>query len=125
VTADDTITCTFTNTKQGAIKIVKDAVPNDDDFSFVRSFPAANTAFSLDDDGDNGNTLSNTFTTGSLAAGATYTVSENGETGWDLTNIVCSDDGGGALDSTVTIGASGGFDAGDTGVSIVLAAGRR
>ena len=88
--AGETVTCTYTNTKRGSIVIVKDAVPNHaQDFSFTSDI-TGNTAFDLDDDGDNANTLSNTKTITNVIAG-TYTVTEAATSGWDLTNITCVD----------------------------------
>ena len=62
----ETVTCTFTNTKRGSIKIIKDAVPNDaQDFSFTRSFGAI---FTLDDDSNA--TLQNNVTFSNLVPGS-------------------------------------------------------
>ena len=50
VASEETVKCTFTNTKQGKITIVKDAVPNDgQDFSFT-STGTGTSNFILDDD---------------------------------------------------------------------------
>jgi uncharacterized repeat protein (TIGR01451 family) len=110
VEAGETVTCTFTNTKQGTITIIKDAVPNDpQDFEFSRSFGAN---FFLDDDADP--TLPNTVTFANLNAGA-YTVTELGPpAGWQLTNLVCNDpDGGTTVDlGTRTVNID--LDAGET-----------
>jgi hypothetical protein len=117
--AGENIVCTFTNTKQGSIKIVKDAVPdNAQDFSFTASGTGMTPSpFSLDDDADG--TLSNERTFSGLLPGGVRTVTEDGETGWTLTNIVCT----GATSSTIVIGAAGGFNAGDNSVNVTLAAG--
>jgi hypothetical protein len=83
----ESITCTFTNTKNGSITIVKDAIPNDaQDFSFTCSAPVGN--FSLDDDADG--TLTNTKGPVSVAP-ATYNCSETAVSGWTQTSATCSD----------------------------------
>jgi fimbrial isopeptide formation D2 family protein len=88
--AGEDITCTYTNTKRGSITIIKDAVPNDpQDFAFTGL-----GGFSLDDDGDNGNTLSNTFVAPNLTPGS-YTVTEGDVSGWELTGLTCNDGDGG------------------------------
>ena len=49
----DDVTCTFTNTKRGAITVVKDAMPDGpQDFDFTLSGPQTSASFRLDDDGD-------------------------------------------------------------------------
>ena len=101
----------------GSLVIVKNTLPDDaQDFAYTVSGTGL-APFTLDDDADAA--LSNTQTFNSLAAGGTYTVTETAVAGWSVTNISCT----GATSSTVTIGAAGGFEAGDTAVSVVLAAG--
>ncbi|HRE00889.1 MAG TPA: hypothetical protein PLV68_06290, partial [Ilumatobacteraceae bacterium] len=113
--AGETVTCTFTNAKQGGITIVKDAVPNHaQDFSFTTTSTATtiDASFSLDDDagaaGAN-DTLANSASFTSLSAG-TYTFTEGQVAGWTLTAINCS-------------GATATPNVGDRTVSIVLPAG--
>ena len=86
----ENITCTFHNNQQvGTITIVKNAVPDDpQDFSFTCSAPIG--SFTLDDDGANGNPLSNYRTTTGLSAG-TYSCSETAVSGWPLTSATCDD----------------------------------
>ncbi|WP_363796304.1 hypothetical protein ABU614_12610 [Lysobacter firmicutimachus] len=106
----DQVQCTYTNTKQGTITIVKDAVPNDaQDFAFTTSGTGL-SGFSLDDDADA--TLSNARTFTGLAAGS-YTVTEVAAaagSGWNLTGLSCSDPSGGTTTSgaTATIGLATG-----------------
>ena len=106
----DQVQCTYTNTKQGTITIVKDAVPNDaQDFAFTTTGTGL-SGFSLDDDADA--TLSNTKTFIGLAAG-NYTVTEVAAvagSGWNLTGLTCSDPSGGTTTSgaTATIGLASG-----------------
>jgi hypothetical protein len=102
--------CTFTNSASGSITIIKDAVPNDaEDFSFSTTGGLTPSTFDLDDDGDNGNTLSNTRLFSSVAPGM-YTVTEGAETGFDLTNLACSGGAGTSTDlgmrkATIDLGA--------------------
>ena len=84
----ENITVTYTNSRRGSIRVVKDAVPNDpQDFTFTRSF---GHNFSLDDDGDP--TLSNAVTF-DLAPG-NYSVTELTQSGWNLANLVITGDDG-------------------------------
>jgi uncharacterized cupredoxin-like copper-binding protein len=86
--AGETITCTFTNTKQGTIQIIKDTVPDDpQDFSFSSNITGC-TSFSLDDDSDG--TLSNSQDCTTVPIGS-YTITEAATTGFSLTNLSCSD----------------------------------
>ncbi|MPZ49287.1 MAG: hypothetical protein GEU75_08305 [Dehalococcoidia bacterium] len=118
--AGDTVTCTFNNVRDGSITIIKDVNPEPDttDFSFTATGAGMTPSpFSLDDDADLG--LSNTRVFADLANGGSRSVTEDTETGYTVTNIVCTGD----TASTVTIGAAGDFNDGDTGVTIVLADG--
>ena len=92
VDAGEIITVTYTNTKRGSIKVIKDADPDhSQDFAFTGSGGIG--AFSLDDDADG--TLPNMQTFGDLAPG-TYTITEGITAGWDLTSIVIVDPDGGS-----------------------------
>lgn len=93
--ADEVITCTFTNTKQGKITIVKDADPNDlQDFTFTRSFGAN---FLLDDDlnvagiGEGTDIDQNQSASfNNLPANTDYTVTETLPSQyWTLDSITC------------------------------------
>src|SRR6185369_15492173 len=103
--AGENITCVYTNTKNGSITIQKVMVGGSGTFTFT---------------GTPGGTIStnNGTITQSLPPG-TYTTAETVPAGWVLTNIVCT----GQSTSTVTIGATGQFDAGDTNSTVNLAAG--
>jgi len=105
---DETVKCTFTNTKQGTISIVKDAAPDDpQDFDF--SGDLGN--FFLDDDTDP--TLPNTVTFQNQAPG-TYSVSEVSiPAGWNLSSIVCNDPDGGTTTDLGTATANIDLDAGE------------
>ncbi|GAI49906.1 unnamed protein product, partial [marine sediment metagenome] len=92
----------FTNTKEGSITVVKDAVPDDEqDFTFT-STTLSPSPFNLDDDADP--TLSNTKAFTNLAPG-TYNVTETVPSGWNLTNISFTGDDGdsSSSDSKATI----------------------
>lgn len=95
----ETVTCVFTNVQGGTITIIKDAIPNDpQDFAFTAT-GAGLSGFSLDDDGDNANTLSNTKVFEHLVAGS-YSVTEASVAGWDLTELTCNALGGSAAQKT-------------------------
>ena len=118
VEPDDDIICVFTNTKKASLKIIKDASPNSaQDFDFDGTGTGISADIDLDDDADG--TLPNFALFSQLTPGGTRTVTETAVAGWTLTDISCT----GATNSTVTIGASGGFTAGDNSVSVVLAPG--
>ena len=106
---DRLFTCTITNTQRGSITIVKNAVPDSpQDFGFTTSGSGL-SAFSLDDDADP--TLPNTRTFSNLVPGS-YSVTETGVTGWDLTGLSCV-----STNSTSTLGTNLG-----TGVSSITLA---
>jgi len=113
VAAGETVICTFTNTKDGSLTIIKDAVGGDGTFNFSHNVPAVASPFVIDTAVDDTNILSVALPPGG------YIVSETVPVDWDLTNIACS----GNTDSTITIGGAGGFDPGDSGVAIDLLSG--
>lgn len=84
--------CTFSNNvNKGSITVIKDTVPDDvQDFGFTVTGSGL-TGFTLDDDGDNGNGVSNTKTFSGLLPG-NYTVTESTASGWDLTALACVSD---------------------------------
>ncbi len=123
VGAGNTPTCTFVNTKQGSITIVKDDKnPETDaqDFAFSATGTGMTPAsFSLDDDADG--TLSNSQAFTGLLPGS-RSASETVNANWALTNISCT----GATSSTIAFvggNADAAFQAGDNQVNIGLAAG--
>ena len=88
----------FGNWQEGSITIKKVAVPQDaQDFAFTTTNLGG--GFSLDDDGNNANALSNSKSFSGLEPGTTYGVTEGGVTGWKLTALDCT--GLGAGDSAV------------------------
>ena len=94
---NESITCTFNNSRDtGTITIVKEAAPADNTpFDFTESIPGAGTGFTLTDPADNSETFSNVPT-------GSYTVTETGETGWALDNIVCVDPDNGSTTAGAT-----------------------
>ena len=102
------VVCTYTNVRKASITIEKVTAPASDpqDFSFTATGTGLSN-FTLDTDGADG-TYSNTVTFNNLTPGSGYVVTEDGETGWDLTNIAC--DAGGVADipnskATITLAA--------------------
>jgi hypothetical protein len=88
--------------------------PNDTSFGFSDTIVSATDTFSLKNGG------SKDF--GSSIQAGSYSVSETPNSLYTLSNIDCSASST-TNGSTTTIGASGGFDAGDTSISISLKAG--
>jgi Tol biopolymer transport system component len=84
----ETVTCTFTNTKRGTIKIRKNTDPDGPtDFSYTDNIPGC-TIGPLDDDADGTNPNE---TSCSVAPGS-YTVTEADSTpAFDLTGLSCDD----------------------------------
>ena len=85
--AGETVTCTFTNTKQGAIIVDKVTIPAGDPqlFDFNASWDAGTPPdFQLTD-------ASAPYNSGPLAPGSGYSVSETVPAGWSLTSATCSD----------------------------------
>jgi len=80
--AGETVTCTFTNTKQSRIIVQKQTNPDGDLQSFGFNASYDGDGFSLTDGQQDDS--------GPLAPG-TYSVSENVPAGWDLKSTVCSD----------------------------------
>lgn len=79
----ETVTCTFTNTQRGKILVTKQTLPDGDTTSFDFTSTYDGDGFSLTD--------GQTNDSGYLVPD-TYTVAESPETGWLLTDTVCSDE---------------------------------
>lgn len=108
----ENVVCTYTNTKQGSITIVKDASPNSSqDFQFTPSANLPGGIFSLDDDANA--TLPNQKVFAELAPG-TYTVQEAAVAGWTVTGISCSGGGGNTSADVGARTATIGLDPGET-----------
>ena len=115
--AGETVTCTFTNSLEASLTIVKAGTPQaGSGANFDPGDGIEQNNFSLDDDPNTALVNSQVF---SALAPGTYSVTELVTAGWTLSNIVCT----GATNSTITIGAAGLFNPGDTKASVVLAAG--
>jgi len=103
--AGENVTCTFTNTKSGSITIIHDAIPDDpQDFGYGTSGSGLSDTV-LDDDADA--TLPNSRTFSGLLAG-TYSVTDQGAPGFDLTALTCTTGGSGDLvtgTATITLAA--------------------
>ena len=121
--AGGSVTCTFTNTQEGSITIIKDAqnpATDPEDFSFTTTGTGVNP-FTLDDDGGADATNLSQISFSNLLPG-TRTFTEGAETNWALTNISCT----GQTSSTIAfVGANAdpAFQAGDNQVSVGLVAG--
>jgi hypothetical protein len=85
------LSCTFTNTRQGSITVVKNTVGGNGTFQFTGT-----QNFSLTTTGGTAQTVLS-----GLAAG-TYTVSETLPREWDLLNLACVDPSGGTTTSGTT-----------------------
>lgn len=86
--AGETVTCTFTNTKQGTIVIVKDVIGNPDptDFTFQNNFGNSHpVSFMLDEDNDVTLPASRSF----AVLPGEYAVSEDALTGWQMESATC------------------------------------
>ncbi len=88
VESNQTVTCTFTNTKRPSITIVKDAIPDhEQDFEFTTDLQE--TPLVLDDDGDEKNDYKRSQTYINLVPDEEYDVAESAVSGWELTNLNC------------------------------------
>jgi hypothetical protein len=93
-----TTVCTFTNTKRGAIKLVKNTVGGDGGpFGFTHSIAGLSSSLTT-----SGGTADDT--SDAIAPGSSYAISENvPPTGWAFTSAECKLDGGnGASTGTVS-----------------------
>ncbi len=95
VTAGANITCTFSNRKNpplggsGTLTVVKIAQPHDTTGFHFATQGAGLSPFWLDDDGNNTNARSNTKVFTGLAAGVSFTVTEDATPGWTTPSIQC------------------------------------
>ena len=95
--AGETVTCTFSNSRDtGTITIVKEATPADNTpFDFTETIPGPGTGFTLTDPADNSETFSNVPT-------GSYSVTESAVAGWALDGIVCVDPDNGSTTAGAT-----------------------
>src|ERR1019366_7906547 len=82
VPAGATTTCTFTNTQQGSITVVKNTVGGNGAFAFTSNFGLTSPLTTV------AGTVSQTV--GGLTAGGAYNVSETVPAGWVQTSAVCT-----------------------------------
>ncbi len=90
--ANETVTCTFTNTAQaGTLRLTKIAAPPvGTDFGFTSTLPGYGT-FTLDQaDPDDGDAVTETLTVSGLDFGV-YTVTEEIAADFELVDVVCDD----------------------------------
>lgn len=106
-----TVSCTITNTKLAKLTIVKQTNPasSSQSFSFTPSANLSGSNFTLDTDGNTATPNSQVFA--NLTPGQTYSVTENTQSGWQLTGLTCTSgytwNGTG---STVTLTSGAGDD---------------
>ncbi|GEM_PF-4915040 len=97
----------------GTITVIKDAVPDDvQDFAFRIRNGAFDQNFSLDDDGNNVNELSNNILFADLAPGV-YDLQEDGVGNWVLTELTCVDPDSGTTVDLNARSASVDLDSGE------------
>jgi hypothetical protein len=104
--AGETVTCTFENTKNATLTIIKDAIPDDEQLFDYTTVGTGLSPFSLKDNGTSSNS-----TTFSLEPGA-YSVTEIVPANWNLTNVLITDPSGGSSRSGTTANID--LAAGDT-----------
>lgn len=85
-----TVCCGIVAPATATLKIVKKVSqpPSTQAFNFTMAGPGL-TGATLDDDGTNGNPLSNAKTFGNVGAGVPLTVTEDAVSGWTVSSIVC------------------------------------
>ncbi len=103
---NETVTCTFTNTKRGTIVVNKITNPASHPQDFAFTSPNLG-GFSLDTDSSDGILPSSRSF---VVQPGTYTVTETTVSAWNLTGLSCSDPSGGTsvVSPTVTIGLAPG-----------------
>jgi uncharacterized protein (DUF2345 family) len=88
LSAGETVTCTFTNTKQGHIVVDKVTNPGGDPASFAFTLSGGpsnlNQSFNLTD-------AAPPYNSGAVLPGSGYKVTETVPSGWSLTSAACSD----------------------------------
>ena len=78
VSAQEIVTCTFTNNRRAGIFVVQDSFPNDpQDFDYLAGGGLSPTSFQLDDDGNDSNGLSRSQAFENLPPGSGYSVAQS------------------------------------------------
>ena len=86
----EVVTCTFTNRRHGSITLNLDTQPDDpQDFAFTTSSGLSPSSFTLDDDGDDGNGLSNTISFPDVSPGQ-HSIDQTPVPGWLQEDASCS-----------------------------------
>ncbi len=122
-----TATATSTSVPTGSITIVKDSVNESgahhvstQAFTYTTSGTGLSN-FTLDDDGNNSNTNSNTQSFPNLTLAVSRSITEGTLTGWFINSISCTGNSSSSVSFTGASGGTGGFESGDTTVNITLA----
>jgi Prealbumin-like fold domain/Domain of unknown function (DUF5979) len=99
VSVNETVTCTFTNTKRGRILVDKVTDPSGDSTSFPFTLTGGpstlNQSFGLTD-------AAAAHDSGAILPGSGYAAAETPQAGWDLTSSTCSD---GSPVTNINVGA--------------------
>jgi hypothetical protein len=103
-----TPSCTITNSKLAKLTIIKDALPNGSQIFDFTSDTRAIGNFSLDDDGDPNNALSNSRTF--LVRQGQHEVKELDQAGWILDNIICRTENYERSDNTLIVNLRAGSE---------------
>jgi hypothetical protein len=91
VSQNENVTCTFTNQKRGRIVIVQDSQPDDPQaFTFTAGGGLSPSSFTLDDDGNNADGISNTQAFDNVVPGSGYSVTQATPAGWGAAQVTCS-----------------------------------
>jgi len=103
----ENVTCTYTNTRRASITVIKTTVGGDGTFSFTGPQSPANPGgtFQITTSGGSGQVVLTNLVPGN------YSVAEVAPSGWDLSNLSCTDPSGGT--STTGSAANIGLAAGE------------
>ncbi len=96
VSPGEAVTCSFVNVKRGAVVVEKETIGGAGGFDFTSTNLGG--GFSITTSQENATesvTIANVVPNAGDHAGTsdTYAVAETAQTGWDLTNAICDDDG--------------------------------
>ena len=116
----DAVVCTFTNTRQASLNVIKNTTGGNGTFAFTGSGTGVSSSFNIATSGGTGQ-LGSPFGFTSSQLG-TKTVKETVPSGWTLTNISCSGGENIAYGDGTTYPHSS-FTAGDVAATIDVAAG--
>jgi len=94
------VNCTFTNTADGQVTIIKNTIGGDGNFQFTTDVPGATSPFNIQTSNNTGSVSIATPPPG------TYIVTETVPTGWDLTAMSCLETGGNSISNSGPTGPS-------------------